>query len=143
MRKYLVALVAAFALIGATQFNGSEVEAASGFCPNLAVAPVQTIFVGGTVGGGQALVSYDQSLPRVAIRVNYYVFDVADNGHRETVVFGSPRDFQLRSLFGGLPTSCDVKYGAYRIDLSGAGHYETVTAGSIREAQLRSIGYIQ
>lgn len=81
---------------------------------------------------------------RIAISVPFYTFDVADNGHRETVLFGSSRDAQLRGLFpaSSFVKSCDVRYSAYRIDLTGAGHFETVVVGSVREAQLRATGYI-
>ena|SRR5688572_10236344 len=146
MRKYLVAIVAAFALIGATQFS-SEVDAASSSCPSFVLQPTYTVFVGGSVGTAQVIPTVDPAAPRVAVKsLPFYVFDVAGNGHAETVLFGSSRDAQLRALFPAsafVSTCGEVRYYAYRIDLTGAGLYETVIAGSFRESQLRATGYIQ
>lgn len=141
MKRYLIATIAAMAMVlGIAGVH--ESEAASSACPPYLGGPVATVFVGGSAGTAQALVTLDQSAPRTVSKGAFYVFDIADNGHRETVLFGSVRDAQLRSLFPGIVASCDVKYSVYRIDLTGAGHFETVTAGSVREAQLRALGYI-
>lgn len=143
MKRYLVAAIAALAItlgIG----GASSTEAASSACPAITLQGSYTVSVGGSVGTAQAIPTLDPNAPRIALAVPFYVFDVADSGHQETVLFGSSRDAQLRSIFpaSAFVKSCSVGYYAYSIDLTGAGHFETVIVGSFREAQLRATGYI-
>ena len=144
MHKYIVAAFVAIALVGATQVQ--QAEAASSSCMPFTLQGTYTVTVGGSVGTAEVIPTVDPSAPRIAVKSSpFYVFDVADSGHRETVLFGSSRDAQLRGIFPAsafVSTCNEVRYSAYRI-LIGGSVYETVIANSAREAQLRATGFIQ